>query len=362
MITDRAIWEKELSRWMEEKKIAGAAVALTDRDRILWEQGFGVTSAEKPWDKVSPQTLFRIASNTKFTVGLCAMILWERGLLDFDAPVREYLPWFTVAGITEAPENAGNVKKTAGPDAAERITVRKLLNHTAGLPAEYTPDGPREESRLEEVLMEIVPPLTLIADPDENHYLYSNYGVRLVACLMEKITGKKFSALCRELVLAPLGMEKTTFDLFRAATYELALPHYKNEAGEPAVEHQFHENATRYAAGGLFSNVHEMTALARVKLNGGAPLLSAEAWRQMSTPYVRMTEIKQEGYYGITLMKRCYNGTWLYGHTGSHPPFYSCIWTEPEKGFGVCFTINTEGGPAFTNYIVPELFTSGGSL
>ena len=87
MITDRAIWEKELSRWMEEKKIAGAAAALTDRDRILWEQGFGVTSAEKPWDRVSPQTLFRIASNTKFTVGLCAMILWERGLLDFDAPV-----------------------------------------------------------------------------------------------------------------------------------------------------------------------------------------------------------------------------------------------------------------------------------
>ena len=340
MITNQKTWEDKLSFLLKEKKIAGMAVAVTNRENVLWEQGFGVTSVERPWDKVTGNTLFRIASNTKFTVGLCAMILRERGLLSLDTPVREYLPWFPFS---------------------DGITVRKLLSHTAGLPKEYTPDGPREEERLEEVLRDTVPALSLVSDPLENHYLYSNYGVRITALIMEKITGKRFSALCRELVLRPLSMEKTTFDLFEAATYDLALPHQRDAEGNPVVEHRFHENATRYAAGGLFSNVHEMTALARVKLNEGAPLISKESFRQMSTPYVKMNDIPQEGYYGLTLMKREFHGTILYGHTGSHPPFYSCIFAEPEKGLGIAFTINTAGGTEFTNRLIPELFCASGT-
>lgn len=330
---------------MEEKRIAGMAIALTDRENVVWEQGFGVTSVEKPWDKVSGNTLFRIASNTKFTVGLCVMRLAEQGLLDPDAPLINYLPWFTLTDRK----------------AADKITIRKLLSHTAGLPKEYTPDGPREESRLEEVLKETVPMLTPLWDPAENRYLYSNYGVRLAACAMERIAGKKYSVLCRELVLDPLGMEHSTFDLFQAATYELALPHQKDDDGEPKVEHRFHENAARYAAGGLFSSVHEMTALARVKLNEGCPLISEESWEQMSSPVVRMNGIDQEGWYGLTLMKRIFDGTVLYGHTGSHPPFYSCIWTEPESGIGIAFCINTEGGQEFTNHLVPGLLVKDGN-
>ena len=335
MITDQKIWEEKLSVLLKEKNIAGMAFAVTNREKLLWEQGFGVTSVEKPWDMVTGKTLFRIASNTKFTVGLCAMILSERGCLSLDDSVREYLPWFTLS---------------------DGITVRKLLNHTAGLPKEYTPDGPREEKELEAVLRDTVPSLTLVSDPAENHYLYSNYGVRITALIMEKITGKFFSSLCRELVLDPLGMERSTFDLFEAATYELALPHNRDDEGNPFVEHRFHENATRYAAGGLYSNVHEMTALARVILNDGAPLISKAAWMQMITPYVRINDIRQEGYYGLTLMKRKFNGTVLYGHTGSHPPFYSCIFAEPESGLGIAFTVNTEGGSEFTNHLIPEMF------
>lgn len=342
MITDQKIWENKLTGLLNEKKIAGMAVAMTNREKILWETGLGVTSVEKPWDRVNGTTLFRIASNTKFTVGLCAMQLSEEGLLDLDIPIKEYLPWFTLTD-----------KK-----AADKITVRKLLNHTAGLPKEYTPDGPREEGCLEEVLKEIIPPLTPVADPYDNFYLYSNYGVRITSCIMTKLTGKRYSELCQELVLDPLSMEMTTFDLCKAATYQLAMPHIRDDEGNPIVEHRFHENATRYACGGLFSNVHEMTALARIKLNGGAPLISPDSFKQMSTPYVRMTEIEQEGYYGLTLMKRIFNGKILYGHTGSHPPFYSCIWTEPESGLGVAFVINTLGGPRFTNQLVPELFTA----
>jgi len=339
MITDRKLWEAELNRLMEEKKIAGMSMALTDRKHLLWSFGVGMASVEKPWDKMSGKTLSRIASNTKMTVGLCAMQLVEQGEMDLDKPLSAYIPWFTLPDA----------------DAAKRITTRKLLNHTAGLPKEYTPEGHREETFLEEVLKEEMSRLELIADPDENHYLYSNYGVRLTALAMQYVTGKLYSELCEELVLKPLGMETSTFDICKAATYEMALPHQKDEVGNPEVEHMIRINAARYPAGGLYSNAEEMTALARVKLNEGNPLISKESWKEMSTPYARM-DTEMEGYYCLTMMKRRYGEKFLYGHTGSNPPYYSCIWTDPESGYGITFTINTEGGPEFTNHLVPEFF------
>jgi len=332
-----------MNRLLKEKKIAGMSLALTDREHMLWSMGVGVTSVEKPWDKMSGKTLSRIASNTKMTVGLCAMQLAEQGKLDLDVPPDTYIPWFMLRDR----------------EASKRITIRKLLNHTAGFPKEYTPDGFRDEDRFEGVLQKEMSQIELIADPDENHYLYSNYGVRLTALAMQYITGKRFSELCEELVLKPLGMETSTFDLCKAATYEMALPHVRNEAGEPEAEHMIHINAARYAAGGLYSNAEEMTALARVKLNEGRPLISKESWQEMMRPYVRMT-IEQEGYYGLTVMKRRFGDRFLYGHTGSNPPYYSCIWTDPESGYGITLTINTEGGPEFTNHLIPEFFIKDG--
>jgi len=157
MITDFYVWEQKLSLLLASKKIAGMAVALTDRNGVIWEKGFGVTSVEKPWDKMSAKTLSRVASNTKFTVGLCAMQLVDQGKMNLDSPLAEYLPWFFV----------GNA------DITSRITVRKLLNHTAGFPSEYTPDGFRDEDRAEKVLREQISRVKLITDPDDNIFHYS---------------------------------------------------------------------------------------------------------------------------------------------------------------------------------------------
>ena len=55
-------WDRKIRELMDAYKIAGLAVAVSDREKILWHNAYGVTSVEKPWDKVTTQTLFRIAS------------------------------------------------------------------------------------------------------------------------------------------------------------------------------------------------------------------------------------------------------------------------------------------------------------
>lgn len=325
--------DETLAGMKEQYGIAGMAAALTGADALLWHRGYGVTSAEKPWDTVIPQTLFRIASNTKLTVTLTAMQLCEQGRFALDVPVRTYLPWFSLA------DNS----------AVDRITIRKLLNHTAGLPAEYTPNGVRDEDRAEAVLREGLAEVKPYADPDAGSYLYSNWGVRIVAQAMTAVTGKLFSELCREYVLAPLGMAHTTFDFQRAATYSLALPH---EQG-PVVSHYIPINAARYAAGGLFSCVDDMTALARLILNRGQPLVSAASWEQIVKPYA-FTNREHTHTYGLTVMNRIFCGLPATGHTGSAMPYRSCIWAFPKEQIAVAFVCNTEGSEIFTNHLVPE--------
>ena len=53
-------WDREIRALMDAYEIAGLAVAVTDREKILWHNAYGVTSVEKPWDPVTTQTLFRI--------------------------------------------------------------------------------------------------------------------------------------------------------------------------------------------------------------------------------------------------------------------------------------------------------------
>ncbi len=122
-----AKWENQIQDLMDTYKIAGLAVAVTDQKGILWHQGFGVTSVERPWDPVRPDTLFRIASCTKLIVGLLTMQLVEKGMLNLDAPVGMYVPWFQMAD-----------RRTEGritPSQAFKPFGRASLGIHAGRPA-----------------------------------------------------------------------------------------------------------------------------------------------------------------------------------------------------------------------------------
>lgn len=327
-------WDAEIQRMMRETGTVGLAVSVTDRERTVWQRGYGVTSIEKPWDAVTPRTLFRIASCTKMTLGVVVMRLCEQGLLSLDAPITDYVPWL----------------RFRDGEASASITLRRLLSHTAGLPSEYTPDGTREEAEAEAILQRELMNAERIADPKDALFHYSNLGVRLAACAVERVLGLPFSEIDRRYVLGPLSMSHSTFDLNEAATRSLAIPHKSRDE----VLHYIPVNAARHAVGGLFSNVEDMAKFARMLLNRGDPLITEASWRQMITPEAdRFTE--QRDSYGITMLLRRYRGVPIAGHTGSSPPYYACIWTAPEQGWAVSVTVNTEGGSRLTRGMIPDM-------
>ncbi len=322
------IIEAKIKEQFEKNNIAGMSVAITDRDRVIKNYKFGVMNVENPEMGIADDPLYRIASITKIVTGLTILRLTEQGVLRLDCPVKEYLPRLTLSDKR----------------AEETVTLRHLLSHTAGLPKEYTPDGYRDESALEESLMEGLPTLELSSLPGEGKFLYSNWGIRLASLVAEKQTGKRFSSLAEELILEPLGMKKTTFDIRRAITYPLSVPHEEDGEGGLRVLHYMKENAARHAAGGLYSSPSDLCVLARFLLRGGVTddgvrVIGEGAMNEMLTPHADHTD---EGTcYGLTMFLREHNDVYMTGHLGSAPPYATSLWVDPAGGCGVVTLMNT---------------------
>ena len=208
-------WDEKLQRLLEREKVAGMSVAVTDREKIIYSKGFGAESVERPEVAPNGLSMYRIASISKLVTGITLLRLVEEGKLALDRPVRDYVPWLTLTS----------------KEALAQMTLRHLMSHTAGLPTEYTPDGPREESALEGFLRDNLPNLEFATLPSEGVHHYSNWGIHLASYMAERVTGKRFTELCREYALAPLGMDRTTYDLRVAATYPVSVPHIAGEDG-----------------------------------------------------------------------------------------------------------------------------------
>ena len=321
-------FEKTIEQWRAEEHVAGIAVALTDRDGIIWSRGFGVESTDRPEVPVSVRSMHRAASITKIFSGITMLNLVEQGLLDLDAPVKTYVPWLTL-------KNA---------EAVEKMTLRHLLSHTSGLPKEYTPEGARDEAALGPTLRVELPEAELVSMPGEGKYLYSNLGIRLASLCAERVTGKRFTELVEETVLKPLGMEETTFDLRVAATYPISVPHEKDEKGEPYPYRRIKENAARMAAGGLYSNAEDLCKMARCLLRGcktedGTPILQAETFAEMCRVHA---DADEKYSYGLTMRRQHLRDRDLLGHHGYAPPYSSSLFVDPISGYGVVTMINTE--------------------
>jgi CubicO group peptidase (beta-lactamase class C family) len=114
---DVSEWDTFVESRLRDRGIPGLALAVIDQGQVVHAAGFGV--ADPSGRAVSPQTLFRIGSNSKGFTALAIMQLVEQGRVSLDAPVQRYVPWFHLAD----------------GDASARITVGQLLYHTSGIPA-----------------------------------------------------------------------------------------------------------------------------------------------------------------------------------------------------------------------------------
>lgn len=278
-----------LQGYVEKNQVAGI-VALVLRDgEPVYERAFGWSDKEAG-RKMSTDTIFRIASQSKAITSTAVLALVEEGKIGIDEPVSDFIPTFAKTSVA--------VKTDAGVTivpARRAITIRDLLTHTAGIsygtepavaslyeakglgPAAgngwYTAD--KDEPICQ--TMERLGTLPFVAQPGEA-FVYG-YNIDILGCVVEKASGMPLDQFIRTRITSPLGMKDTRFFLPPEQRNRLAAVYSSGDGGTFVRAPEGSKGQGHYVDGprksfaggaGLLSTAHDYARFLEMIRRGGA--------------------------------------------------------------------------------------------
>jgi CubicO group peptidase (beta-lactamase class C family) len=336
---------KELAAFIEDERrradVTGAAVAVFDREGIRFAQSFGYADLERG-EKVTPQTLFRAASISKLFTTTLVLQEVERGRIELEAPVNQYLePDMRIRDKRGAP--------------ADDVTIRHLLTHTSGLPVswrglEYGPLWWKlvaNNGRPPESLEGVVKGMRTVRGPGKR-IVYANGGFSLLGYLVERLNGIPFRDLVRDRVLTPLGMVTSDFPLDPYGP-GIATPYGPTLGFGGAGRHPVRSIKNRTGpAGALLTSALELARFGRMVLRGGeldgSNVLVGKTLDE-ATRIQTMNHSALDDGWGLGFSVATYRGRRMAWHTGGLAGVATRIDMFPDDGIGV--VVLTNGGDAW---------------
>ena len=319
--------------------VGNVAVALIEDGRVF-DRHYRTVG-----DPVDPQTLFQMASVSKWVTSWGVMALVEQGRIELDAPVSKYVTRWTLP-----PSRYDN----------DGVTVRRLLSHTAGLTdgLGYRGFAPGEAPQtLEESLTFATDHMpgadghVRVGRAPGSRWQYSGGGFTLLQLMIEGVTQQSFAQYMQQTVLEPLGMERTTFDEDVATVGGIATSYDADL--EPATHYRF----TALAAASMYSDLDDMArfALAHVAGDDGAPP-GRGVLRPATLETMRVPEAHVLGrdLWGLGTMLFAASGAdHVFGHDGDNfPAINHAVRVDPITRSGI--VVLSSGDAAFASRLAAE--------
>ena len=332
---DAAI-DSVLAAW----KVPGLALAVVQRGQVIYAKGYGLRDREAK-APVTPRTKFAIGSVSKsFTVtGLAAQV--AAGKLDWDRPVRDYLPGFRMWDAS----------------ATDRMTTRDLVTHRSGLPRHDLLWGRGVYSR-----QQLFDRLRWLEPTKEfrSYWQYQNLMYMTAGVLSGHLDGTEWEQVVRERVFTPLGMTTADFsvaDLQHSADFSYPYALTGQAATDSAIRVPYRNIDAIGPAGSINASVEEMARYLAMHMQGGAwqgkAVIAAKDAREMQAPQMVMpkgpvpptgewTELGDESY-GMGLFINAYRGRKLVHHGGNIDGFSAELNFLPNDSIGVVVLTNLNG-------------------
>jgi D-alanyl-D-alanine carboxypeptidase len=319
--------ERLFSAWMEGqiayRGLPGVAVGVVSDQQLIWSKGFGYADikAKRP---MTPETRFRMASNSKLFTAIAIMQLREEGKLRLDDPVIKYLPWFK--------------SKPAGDDDGP-ITIEQLLSHSSGLQREA---GDHWESLKFPTAAEIehLYPERQAAFAPATRWKYSNLAFTVGGRVVEKVSGETWADYVQHHIFDPLGMTHSGVD---KNVPELTVPYGRRMPDGTREVLPFIDSRGMAAATGLTSDVDDMAKFLSAQFRRGprvgAQIVSGGSWREM----LRVRSVDEDWTSGTGLgfdVKRVKNRTYI-GHGGGYLGNTTQTLIQLDDKVGVIVLTNT---------------------
>jgi methyl acetate hydrolase len=255
-----------------EDRVPGVVAMITDRSGNIYEGSTGERSLGAG-QAMTTDTVFAIFSTTKAITGTAILQCVEEGMLDLDAPAKNYVPDIGKLEVLDGFDAQGNPKLRA---PQRDITTRMLMLHTAGLGYDFFNAKylrlAQERGQPSVVTCSKASLMTpLLFDPGDRWEYGSNidWGGQVV----ESIRGKRLGEVMRERIFAPLGMEDIAFSLTPSMRARLATIHQREADGSltPLPAMQLPPDPEVHMGGhGLYGSIGEYMKFIRMWLNDGA--------------------------------------------------------------------------------------------
>ncbi|MDX8363921.1 serine hydrolase domain-containing protein [Cytobacillus sp. IB215665] len=316
--------EEYIEQEMNKHKVPGMAFVLIANEEPVYMNGFGSQKIGSDI-KVDGQTNFGLASVSKSMTALAVTQLAEQGLLDVDATVVEYLPWFI----------------SQNQELSKQVTIRHLLQHSSGIPTtSYGLEIEDSSNNGLERQVKRISEIKLVFVPGES-FEYSNFNYWTLGLIIEKVSGMNYHEAMNKLVFQPLGMERTGFYTKVSKLNNLSVGH-RLEAGK----NKPFDYAPPYptvASGGIYSNVEDVgryiTTLLQEGQYKGRQVIPSEAVSELFMEPFSISDNERYGY-GWEISQE--ENTKVIDHGGDYPNFTADVYLFPEYSLGFALLSNSQ--------------------
>lgn len=326
---------------LKKLRVPGMAVAVVLRGEVVFAAGYGLRDVAEDLP-VDADTLFAIGSTTKAFTTFGIELAAAEGLLDWDEPVRTYLPTL----------------RLIDPLAEQQLTLRDMCAHRSGLPRHdlvwYANPELTREGMLGR-LAHLEPTVGFREAWQYNNLMFATAGLAL-----ERVSGGSWEEWTRARILEPLGMERTRFGLVETlATDNHALPHDRKRGKFVAIDMR---DLTQIGpAGSIHSSANDMARWVTLLLDGGefegTQLLSPGHFANLVQPVTTFGGITpaSEGptAYALGWMVDSHEGHLRIHHGGGIDGFTTQVELYPGDELGI-FTVTNRASP-LTNIAASQL-------
>lgn len=336
-------FDRYIARLLKDWNTPGVGVGIVVKDRLVFARGYGYRDAEKK-TPVTPATLYQIASNTKLFTTIAAGLLVEEEKLDWDKPVRQYVPSI----------------RFYNHDLDNSVTIRDMLAHRTGISRHdmiwYRSDFTRKE--LFDRLKYLEP-----SQPIRQGQLYNNMMYAAAGYAIELLSGKTWEDFLRERLFAPLEMNSTMFSIAEMVKQPDYFAPY-NEKRDTTLLYRipyYEETSGMGPAGSIISNISDMSKWLIALMNGGAykgkQVIPPAVLHATLAPSIALPNraLETRGYkeilnpvYGMGRWFASYRGHFLAYHGGDLDGIHSQVSCMPYDSIGiVVFVIGDQSAPLY---------------
>jgi MYXO-CTERM domain-containing protein len=322
----------------QQEDVPAIAVALVDGQQVVYQRVLGLADRENevPADL---QTFWRVGSVTKLFTAFAILREVDKGVLDLDAPITDWIPEATFPSRFEA---------------TEPITARHLLAHRSGLPRnsglpEWYWEAGEDPTQLFPLQTEALTTQQLPHPPGERYH-YSNAGYGVLAHLLDT-TGDLWGELLYDEILDPIGMQGSAIALGHLPADAIVAMGHADIDGESVPTVQY--DVIALASSSLIVQVDHLTAFARWVFRDGDGVLEPDTmWASFEPQYARLRDPEEHGL-GWSTTSRRFDEQLVY-HTGTMHGTSTIVALLPESQLAVVVIGNSDRFAQPANQIAVE--------